>query len=63
MDNGITNLIFQLEEFCRLESKWKEQLIKVNKIYEKYRDISYLEIEDNLYFIDENGEIVGCLYE
>lgn len=57
------NLIFELEEFYRLESKWKEQLIKVNKIYEKYRDISYLEIEDNLYFIDENGEIVGCLYE
>lgn len=63
MDNGITNLIFQLEEFCRLEPKWKEQLIKVNKIYEKYRDISYLEIENNLIFIDRNGEIVGCLYE
>lgn len=62
-NNSIINLIFQLEEFCRLEPKWKEQLIKVNEIYIKYGDISYLEIEDNLYFIDENGEIVGCLYE
>ncbi|EOU1128381.1 hypothetical protein CYK82_05880 [Clostridium perfringens] len=58
------NLIFQLEEFYRLEPKcWNNVLIKVEKIYEKYGDISYLEIEDNLYFIDENGEIVGCLYE
>lgn len=58
------NLIFQLEEFCRLEPKcWNNVLIKVNEIYEKYGDISYLEIEDNLIFIDENGEIVGCLYE
>lgn len=56
------NLIFQLEEFYRLEPKWKEQLIKVNEIYEKYGDISYLEIEDNLIFIDDNGEVVGCLY-
>lgn len=62
MDNSINNLIFQLEEFCRLEPKWKEQLIKVNEIYEKYGDISYLEIEDNLIFIDENGEIVGGVY-
>lgn len=63
MDNNIIiNLIFQLEEFCRLEPKWKEQLIKVNEIYEKYGDISYLEIEDNLIFIDENGEIVGGVY-
>lgn len=58
------NLIFQLEEFCRLEPKcWNNVLIKVNEIYEKYGDISYLEIEDNLIFIDENGEIVRCLYE
>ncbi|MGM8259319.1 hypothetical protein [Clostridium perfringens] len=64
MDNSIINLIFELEEFCRLEPKcWKDKLIKVNKIYERYGDISYLEIEDNLIFIDENGEIVGCLYE
>ncbi|EPB8249059.1 TPA: hypothetical protein ACF328_000693 [Clostridium perfringens] len=62
-NNSIINLIFQLEEFCRLEPKWKEQLIKVNEFYEKYGDISYLEIEDNLIFIDENGEIVRCLYE
>ena len=62
MDNSIINLIFQLEEFCRLEPKWKEQLTKVNEIYEKYGDISYLEIEDNLIFIDDNGEVVGCLY-
>ena len=58
MDNSIINLIFQLEEFCRLEPKWKEQLIKVEKIYEKYGDISYIEAEDNLIFIDRNGEIV-----
>ncbi|NGU48071.1 hypothetical protein G6Z30_10860 [Clostridium perfringens] len=64
MDNGITNLIFQLEEFCRLaDPSWKNVLIKVEKIYEKHGDISYLEIEDNLIFIDENGEIVRCLYE
>ncbi|HFD1835907.1 TPA: hypothetical protein ACF32C_002760 [Clostridium perfringens] len=63
MDNSITNLIFQLEEFCRLEPKWKEQLIKVKEIYKKYGNISYLEIEDNLIFIDKTGEIVGCLYE
>ncbi|MDK0654378.1 hypothetical protein ACV3QN_13230 [Clostridium perfringens] len=62
-NNSIINLIFQLEEFYRLEPKWKEQLIKVNEIYEKYGDISYLEIEDNLIFIDKTGEIVGCLYE
>ncbi|MGU8414806.1 hypothetical protein ACV3MY_13640 [Clostridium perfringens] len=62
-NNSIINLIFQLEEFCRLEPKWKEQLIKVNEFYEKYGDISYLEIEDNLIFIDRNGEIVRCLYE
>ncbi|MFY8261138.1 hypothetical protein [Clostridium perfringens] len=62
-NNSIINLIFQLEEFCRLEPKWKEQLIKVNEFYEKYGDISYLEIEDNLIFIDKTGEIVGCLYE
>ncbi len=62
-NNSIINLIFQLEEFCRLEPKWKEQLIKVEKIYEKYGDISYIEAEDNLIFIDRNGEIVGCLYE
>lgn len=54
------NLIFQLEEFYRLEPKWKEQLIKVEKIYEKYGDISYIEAEDNLIFIDDNGEIVRC---
>ncbi|MBI6048838.1 hypothetical protein KLF26_16480 (plasmid) [Clostridium perfringens] len=59
MDNSIINLIFQLEEFCRLEPKrWNNVLIKVEKIYEKHGDISYLEIEDNLIFIDENGEIV-----
>ena len=64
MDNGITNLIFQLEEFCNfIDPSWNNELIKVEKIYEKYGDISYLEIEDNLIFIDENGEIVGCLYE
>lgn len=64
MDNSITNIIFQLEEFCRLEPKcWNNVLIKVNQFYKKYGDISYLEIEDNLIFIDENGEIVGCLYE
>ncbi|ELC8404034.1 hypothetical protein [Clostridium perfringens] len=58
------NLIFELEEFCRLEPKcWKDKLIKVNEFYKKYGNISYLEIEDNLIFIDENGEIVGCLYE
>ncbi|HII4523409.1 hypothetical protein QTJ02_13935 [Clostridium perfringens] len=57
-NNSIINLIFQLEEFCRLEPKWKEQLIKVEKIYEKYGDISYIEAEDNLIFIDRNGEIV-----
>lgn len=62
-NNSIINLIFQLEEFCRLEPKWRNQLIKVNEIYERYGDISYLEIEDNLIFIDRNGEIVGCLYE
>lgn len=62
MDNSIINLIFQLEEFCRLEPKWKEQLIKVNEFYKKYGNISYLEIEDNLIFIDENGEIVGGVY-
>ncbi|MDK0954109.1 hypothetical protein P5F47_11360 [Clostridium perfringens] len=62
-NNSIINLIFQLEEFCRLEPKWKEQLIKVNEFYEKYGDISYLEIEDNLIFIDKTGEIVRCLYE
>ena len=58
-NNSIINLIFQLEEFCRLEPKWKEQLIKVNEIYKKYGNISYLEIEDNLIFIDKTGEIVG----
>ncbi|EOU1580033.1 hypothetical protein QYB23_002896 [Clostridium perfringens] len=64
MDNGITNLIFQLEEFCNfIDPSWNNELIKVEKIYEKYGDISYLEIEDNLIFIDENGEVVGCLYE
>ena len=64
MDNSITNIIFQLEEFCRLEPKcWNNVLIKVNQFYKKYGDISYLEIEDNLIFIDRNGEIVGCLYE
>ena len=64
MDNSITNIIFQLEEFCRLEPKcWNNVLIKVNQFYKKYGDISYLEIEDNLIFIDENGEIVRCLYE
>ena len=64
MDNSITNIIFQLEEFCRLaDPSWENELTKVEKIYEKYRDISYLEVEDNLIFIDENGEIVGCLYE
>ncbi|MDB2046493.1 hypothetical protein PM021_10270 [Clostridium perfringens] len=64
MDNSIINLIFQLEEFCRLEPKfWNNVLIKVEKIYEKYGDISYIEAEDNLIFIDRNGEIVGCLYE
>ncbi|ELC8402634.1 hypothetical protein QYB42_002788 [Clostridium perfringens] len=64
MDNSITNLIFQLEEFCRLEPKcWNNVLIKVKEIYKKYGNISYLEIEDNLIFIDRNGEIVGCLYE
>ena len=58
------NLIFELEEFCRLEPKCqKDKLIKVNEFYKKYGNISYLEIEDNLIFIDENGEIVGCLYE
>lgn len=63
-NNSITNLIFQLEEFCRLDSKWRNQLIKVNEIYERYGDnLSYMEIEDNLIFIDRNGEIVGCLYE
>ncbi|SQB59907.1 Uncharacterised protein [Clostridium perfringens] len=64
MDNSITNIIFQLEEFCRLEPKcWNNVLIKVEKIYEKYGDISYIEAEDNLIFIDRNGEIVRCLYE
>ncbi|MHC9367202.1 hypothetical protein [Clostridium perfringens] len=62
-NNSIINLIFQLEEFCRLEPKWRNQLIKVNEIYERYGDISYIEAEDNLIFIDRNGEIVGCLYE
>ncbi len=62
-NNSIINLIFQLEEFCRLEPKWRNQLIKVNEIYERYGDISYLEIEDNLIFIDKTGEIVRCLYE
>ncbi|HHD2743800.1 TPA: hypothetical protein ACOTGW_002718 [Clostridium perfringens] len=62
-NNSIINLIFQLEEFCRLEPKcWNNVLIKVEKIYEKHGDISYLEIEDNLIFIDENGEIVGGVY-
>lgn len=63
MDNSITNLIFMLEEYCRLDSKWNHELIKVNEIYDTYGDLSYLETEENLYFIDENGEIVGCLYE
>ena len=62
MDNSITNIIFKLEEFCRLEPNWKNELIKVNEIYDKYGDLSYMETEDNLMFIDENGEIVGCLY-
>ena len=63
MDNSIINLIFQLEEFCRLEPKfWNNVLIKVEKIYEKYGDISYIEAEDNLIFIDRNGEIVGGVY-
>ncbi|HAT4331028.1 hypothetical protein [Clostridium perfringens] len=63
-NNSIINLIFQLEEYCRLDPKcWNNVLIKVEKIYEKYGDISYLEIEDNLIFIDRNGEIVRCLYE
>ncbi|MDK0681499.1 hypothetical protein [Clostridium perfringens] len=63
-NNSIINLIFQLEEFCRLaDPSWKNELIKVEKIYEKYGDISYIEAEDNLIFIDENGEVVGCLYE
>lgn len=64
MDNSIINLIFQLEEFCRLEPKcWNNVLIKVNEFYKKYGNISYLEIEDNLIFIDKTGEIVRCLYE
>lgn len=63
-NNSIINLIFQLEEFCRLEPKcWNNVPIKVNQFYKKYGDISYLEIENNLIFIDRNGEIVGCLYE
>lgn len=63
-NNSIINLIFQLEEFCRLEPKWRNQLIKVNEIYERYGDnISYMETEDNLIFIDKTGEIVRCLYE
>lgn len=64
-NNSIINLIFQLEEFCRLEPKrWNNVLIKVEKIYERYGDnISYMETENNLIFIDRNGEIVGCLYE
>ena len=63
MDNSIINLIFQLEEFCRLEPKFcNNVLIKVEKIYEKYGDISYIEAEDNLIFIDRNGEIVGGVY-
>ncbi|NGT01464.1 hypothetical protein [Clostridium perfringens] len=58
-NNSIINLIFQLEEFCRLaDPSWENELRKINKIYERYGDISYLEIEDNLIFIDENGEIV-----
>ncbi len=64
MDNSIINLIFQLEEFCNfIDYSWNDELRKVEKIYGKYGDISYLEIEDNLIFIDRNGEIVGCLYE
>ena len=59
MDNCITKIIFQLEEFCGLaDPSWKNELIKVEKIYEKYGDISYIEAEDNLIFIDRNGEIV-----
>lgn len=47
MDNSITDLIFQLEEFCNfIDSSWKRELIKV---------------ENNLIFIDENGEVVGIL--
>lgn len=64
MDNSITNLIFQLEGFCNfIDPSWENELRKVNEIYKKYGDISYMEIEDNLIFIDRNGEIVGCLYE
>lgn len=64
MNNSITNLIFQLEEFCRLaDPSWKNELRKINEIYEKYGDISYMETEDNLIFIDKTGEIVECLYE
>ncbi|ELC8344108.1 hypothetical protein KLF32_06105 [Clostridium perfringens] len=65
MDNSITNLIFQLEEFCRLaDPSWENELRKINKIYERYGDnISYMETEDNLIFIDKTGEIVRCLYE
>ncbi|MDK0759328.1 hypothetical protein P5E85_05750 [Clostridium perfringens] len=65
MDNSITNLIFQLEEFCRLANpSWENELRKINKIYERYGDnLSYMETEDNLIFIDKTGEIVGCLYE
>ncbi|HHQ4128345.1 TPA: hypothetical protein ACSQIM_002712 [Clostridium perfringens] len=64
-NNSIINLIFQLEEFCRLEPKcWNNVLIKVNQFYKKYGDnLSYMETEDNLIFIDKTGEIVGCLYE
>lgn len=64
MDNSITNLIFQLEEFCNfIDSSWKRELTKVKKIYNKYGDINYLQVEDNLIFIDANGEIVEVLYE
>ncbi len=60
MDNSITNLIFQLEGFCNfIDSSWNDELTKVKRFYEEYGDISYMEIEDNLIFINENGEIVG----
>ena len=48
-NNSIINLIFQLEEYCRLDPKWRNQLIKVNEIYERYGDnLSYMETGENL---------------
>lgn len=61
---NLEELIFMLEEYYRLDKEsWERELIKVDKIYDTYGNIKFLEIEDNILFIDNNGEIVEVLYE